>query len=77
MLDLLDLEKSYVVDDGEAKSEIFSIEIAMPETKQDIKAFMKDSNTWVSRKLKKGAEMKWQEIPVSRSQGQGSVALDT
>ena len=66
LVELLDQGKSYVLEDGAEKCDIFTIEIDVPENKKEIKAFTRDSSTWVSRKLKKGAEMKWQEIPTSR-----------
>ena len=38
---------------------VFQLEVAMPDNKKDLKRFTRDSETWVSRKMKKGVDLKW------------------
>ena len=45
---------------------VFQLEVAMPDNKKDLKRFTRDSETWVSRKMKKGVDLKWAQIPKDR-----------
>ena len=45
---------------------VFTIEIPMPEKKKDLKTFQKDAPGWVSSKMRKGAELKWAQIPAEK-----------
>ena len=64
--DLLKAEKTFVVEDGEETSSVFHISVPLPEDRREIKKFVRDSTTWVSNKMKKGAELKWTHIPKHR-----------
>lgn len=45
---------------------VYTIEVPLPETKKEIKNFASDSTRWVSKKLKRGVELRWQDIPADR-----------
>jgi hypothetical protein len=64
--ELLHGDKSYIVEDGEPMSCVYTITMDLPDNKRDLKEFVKDSTKWVSRKLKKGAELKCKDIPKDR-----------
>ena len=64
--ELLFMDKAYVVEDGEEMTTVFMASIPLPEAKKDLKNFAKDSTAWVSKKLKRGAELRWKDIPASR-----------
>ena len=66
LLSLLQAEKSYVVSDSEETFPVYQVEVELPQTRKEMKSFVKDSETWVARRLKKGAELRWQDIPKSR-----------
>ena len=42
------------------------IEIPLPEKKKEVTSFSRDPQAWVSAKMKKGAELKWGQIPPER-----------
>ena len=46
--------------------DIFQVDIPLPETKVEMKRFLKDSESWTTNKMKKGSELKWSQIPRSR-----------
>ena len=58
------------VDPAMALDEAFSwacqVEVALPEDRKNLKQFIQNSEKWVSKKLKKGAELKWAQIPKDR-----------
>ena len=64
--ELLHGDKSYIVEDGDPMSCVYTITMDLPDNKRDLKEFVKDGTKWVSRKLKKGAELKWKDIPKDR-----------
>ena len=45
---------------------VFQIEISLPEKRKDLKSFQKDAQGWISSKMRKGAELKWGQIPAAR-----------
>ena len=45
---------------------ICALEVSLPESKKELTRFTRDSETWVSRKIKKGTEIKWSQIPKDR-----------
>lgn len=46
--------------------DILQVDIPLPETKVEMKKFLKDSEQWTTNKMKKGSELKWSQIPQSR-----------
>ncbi len=63
---LLGREKSYVLHDDDEIERIYLLEVDIPTKQRDVRSFTRDSTTWVSNKLKKGAELRWQDIPKDR-----------
>ena len=63
--ELLRTEKSLVVD-GEDMERIYHIEVSLPENKKEMKQFTQDSESWVAKKVKKSAELRWHDIPRHR-----------
>ncbi len=47
-------------------TEVFQMEVALPDDRKELKCFTQNSQEWVSKKLKKGAEIKWHQIPAHR-----------
>ena len=66
LLDLLHQSKSYVVEDGQPMEDLFELEVPLPATGKEMKSFVRDSETWVSRKMRRNTDMKWHEIPKER-----------
>ncbi len=60
--ELLRPEKALVVD-GEAFERVYHIEVDLPETKKEMKHFTQDAESWVAKKVKKSAELRWHDIP--------------
>ena len=63
---LLGREKSYVLHDDDEIERIYMLEVDIPTKQRDVRSFTRDSTTWVTNKLKKGAELRWQDIPKDR-----------
>ena len=63
---VLDSEKMYLIADDEATTEMVMMSVDLPSSNKDMKNFIRDSETWVSKKLKKGVELQWKSIPQSR-----------
>ena len=66
LADLLNEGKSYVLDEQEETAFVFQISIPLPETQRDVKAFVRDSENWVTKKMKQGSELTWSQIPKDR-----------
>jgi hypothetical protein len=47
--ELLHGDKSYIVEDGEPMSCVYTITMDLPDNKRDLKEFVKASTKWVSR----------------------------
>lgn len=55
-----------MIEDAEETSIICHVEVDMPDNKKELKKFTRDSETWVSNRLKKQAEVKWKDIPANK-----------
>lgn len=64
--DLLHDKSVFAVQEGEPVEQIFTMSVDLPETKKDMKSFVKDSSKWVQNKMKKGVELQWRDIPADR-----------
>ena len=64
--ELLHQERTYVVTEGEPVAPVYHLEVPLPDTKKEMKKFLRDSETWVSQKIRKGVELKWSDIPQDR-----------
>ena len=64
--DLLDAEKTFLIADGDPVTDMVYMSVPLPETNGDMKQFVKNSEKWVSKKMKKGVEIKWKDVPVDR-----------
>ena len=53
---------------GEETMCVFHVSVEMPSTKKEAKSFSKNAEAWMAAKLKKGSELKWNEIPKDRLQ---------
>lgn len=50
-------------EDVEDKNLVYSVSVPLPETHREMKRFIRDSQNWVAGKMRKGAELRWHEIP--------------
>lgn len=63
---MLHVPKVYAAQSMENTESICTVDMDLPQTKKDLRNFAKDSNDCVSRKMKKGAELKRHQIPSDR-----------
>eukprot|EP00435_Cladocopium_sp_Y103_P009291 s2999_g2.t1 len=56
----------FSLEDVEETEQICMVDVPLPSNKKEMRSFIQDSNTCVSRKVKKGVELKWREIPADR-----------
>ena len=64
--ELIDCEKMYIVQDDAPTTELVMMTVPLPDNKQDLKKFVKNSERWVAKRMKKGAEVQWKDIPLER-----------
>ena len=62
------LESQHSGEEEQELVSVFHVTIAMPETRKEAKDFSRSADAWVAAKLKKGSELKWNEIPKDRIQ---------
>ena len=58
--------QAFHVEEGQETASVCMLTVPLPETKREMKGFIHDSNTWVSKKVKRGVDLKWHEIPADR-----------
>ena len=63
LAELIDDESIYQVSPSDEVEQVCFLEVPLPETKREFQKFTRDSSSWVSNKVKKGAELKWKDIP--------------
>ena len=71
-----DLSLSELLDDGalfsvestntEDRAQVMEVSIPLPQSRTDLKKFVKNSASWTAKQMKKGVEMKWRDIPADR-----------
>ena len=66
LVDIYDMATSFSVDEADDNPYVCYVAIDMPDNKKDMKKFLRDSETWVQKKIKGGSGLKWSQIPKDR-----------
>ncbi len=63
LAELPDDESLHHVSPEDEVEQVCFLEVPLPDTKREFQKFSRDSSSWVSNKVKKGAELTWKDIP--------------